>query len=141
MQFNLTFHGEPVPFQRPRFNGKFVFNDKRYSNYKAQLAGEIKYQFAQFIQLPPPANTKERSLFLQANRYRLKVKAYRSRNTGDVDNFLKTVQDALQDSGLIFDDSQLDKVIAEKFIDRMMPRIEFTLTKIQNTEQMKILES
>ena len=141
MQFSLIFHGEPVPNFRPRFNGKFAYNDKRYMNYKAQLAAEIKYLFREYITRPPAPNTPARSQYLQANRYKLSVKAFRSCNRGDVDNFLKTIQDALQDSGLILDDSQLDKVIAEKFIDKMRPRIEFTLTKLQNTEQMKLLES
>jgi Holliday junction resolvase RusA-like endonuclease len=139
MQFAFTFPGEPVPFQRPRFNGKFVFNDKRYSNYKSNFSAAIKHYFENDIKPSPKTGTKERALFLNQNRYRLKVKAYRSANRGDIDNFIKTVQDALQDSGLIADDAQIDKVVGTKFIDKINPRIEFILEQTQSQEQFKFL--
>ncbi len=135
MQFKLVFYGEPVPAQRPRFSRKTgrAYTPPAYSNYKSQLAGEIHYQFRKFISPPPPTGSKERRDYFKANRYKLSVKAYRSRDTGDIDNFIKTVMDALKDSGLILNDSQIRRLVdSDILIDKISPRIEFTLTKMQN---------
>jgi Holliday junction resolvase RusA-like endonuclease len=134
----FTFYGEPVPFQRPRFNGRFAFNDTRYSAYKKDLATAVQKECRGQITPAPEPNTKARSLFLNTNRYKLRVRAYRSRNTGDVDNFVKTVLDALQDSGVIADDCQVDKIIGEKFIDKVCPRISFLLEQTQSQEQFQL---
>lgn len=138
MQFELIHHGNPVPFTRPRFHKGRGFNDPRYENYKKALAGAIYGEFFPYIQPAPEKGSPERSRFLNFNRFNLEVKAYRAKNTGDVDNYIKTVQDALQDSGLILDDSQIDKVVGEKFIDKFHPRIEFVLTQTQSWEQFKL---
>jgi len=50
-------------------------------------------------------------------------------NRGDIDNFIKTVQDALQDAGVVADDAQIDSVSGVKLIDKNNPRIEIELIK------------
>lgn len=127
MKITMTYPGNPVPFSRPRFNGKQSFNDPKYAQYKRSLSAFINREYGYFAWDIPKAGDKKRSKYLAANRYHLTVRAFRDENRGDVDNFLKTVQDALQDAGVIADDSQIDSIKAEKFIDKENPRIEFEL--------------
>lgn len=123
---------------RPRFHGKRGFNDPRYENYKKALSMGIYAQFFIHVKKAPETGSKERSRFLNFNRYTLDVKAYRSRNTGDVDNYVKAAQDALQDSGLILDDCQIDRITGEKFIDKFRPRLEVILVQTQSWEQHQL---
>lgn len=129
MKISFTYPGNPVPFSRPRFNGKHGYNDPKYSQYKRSLSRAINAAYGYITWGIPPAGDKNRSKYLAANRYHLTVRAYRSENRGDVDNFVKTVQDALQDAGVIADDCQIDSISAEKFLDKANPRIEFELEK------------
>lgn len=45
----------------------------------------------------------------------------------DLATAIKAVQDALQDSGVLADDSQIDSVSGGKFIDKQNPRLQFHL--------------
>ncbi len=95
--------------------------------------------FLDQLPTPPAAGSKERSDYLANNRYALIVKVYRSVNRGDLDNYVKTVLDAMQDAGLFADDSQIDRITGEKFIDRENPRIVFTLKQTCGVDQKRLI--
>ena len=129
MIIEFTFGGEPVPAMRPRVAGRRAYTPPKYKKYKEALANAIKKEYGYFSWDIPEPNSKERTKYLANNRYILSVNVYRRTNRGDADNFLKSVQDALQDSGVIADDSQIDRATVEKFIDKENPRIELILEK------------
>ena len=60
----------------------------------------------------------------------LTMNAYRPRRAGDTDNLLKITQDSLE--GICYEnDSQIAKIIAERFDDKLNPRIEVKLEKYE----------
>lgn len=82
----------------------------------------------------------EKSFYLQCNIYRNKnitglfeihLHVYYDSNRADLDNSLKIILDCLQKVNAIKNDNNCVKIIAEKFIDKIKPRIEFTLKPIQ----------
>ena len=55
------------------------------------------------------------------------VKVFRAQRSGDLDNRLKCLLDALQ--GVVYrKDSQVQKIIAERFEDKHHPRVEVSIT-------------
>jgi len=57
---------------------------------------------------------------------------YRVRRTGDLDNFLAAVGDALQRSAVIANDSQIESWDgSRKLLDPKNPRVEITLTEME----------
>lgn len=118
---------------RPRFNGKRAFNDPKYSAYKKGLAAGLNAVAGFFSwDFPAPAS-KERSKWLQENRYQLAVQVYSSARRGDLSNFIKCIEDALQDAGVIADDVQIDGYLEPTFktIDKANPRVEIQLYKAE----------
>ena len=78
----------------------------------------------------------EKSFFLQCGKYRnkkidtffeLHLDVYFPSNRQDLDNSLKIVLDCLQDCNAITNDRNCTKIVANKFIDKLNPRIEFKL--------------
>lgn len=126
----LTHLGEPVPASRPRFAKGRTYNDPKYTKYKKALIKALKEQYGFWAWDIPSAGDKARSKYLAKYRYELIVNVYRSKNTGDIDNHVKSVMDSLTQSGVIGDDSQIDKVIANKFIDKNKPRVYLALKQI-----------
>lgn len=88
----------------------------------------------------PPLKKWEESFFMQCGKYRdLKIDTffeyhckvfYPSMRT-DLDNHCKIVLDAMQKAKVITNDNRCVKIIAEKFIDKVNPRIEFKLVTIE----------
>ena len=83
----------------------------------------------------------EKSFYLQCNQYRnknieglfeLKLKVYYDSNRADLDNSLKVILDCLQKVNAIKNDNNCIRILAEKFIDKASPRIEFSLTEVNN---------
>ena len=81
----------------------------------------------------------EKSFFLQCNQYRNKnikglfeihLAVFYSSQRPDLDNCLKIVLDCLQSCKAIKNDRNCIKIIAEKFIDKVNPRIEFEIIEI-----------
>ena len=110
---------ELVPFKRPRFNGRKVFNDPKYTackdalglialkamNGASPLSGAIKISVTVSRNLEPS-----------------------SRNFGDADNHLKSVLDAL--NGICYvDDAQV--TVAEVTLQRGVPNVEIELEELQ----------
>lgn len=60
---------------------------------------------------------------------------YFSSNRKDLDGAFKLVLDTLQASKTITNDRNCVKIVANKFIDKNNPRIEFTLVEVNGIEQ------
>jgi Holliday junction resolvase RusA-like endonuclease len=124
-------HGEPVPAARARSGQGRTYTPEKYRAYKEGLATALMARFREILpEIPGTRIPKERKKYLDQNRYRVEITVYRSKRTGDWDNFAKSVCDALQDAGLIADDSQIDEGHCWKRIDKTNPRIEFELERI-----------
>ena len=81
----------------------------------------------------------EKSFYLQCNQYRnknitglfeLHLQVYYDSNRADLDNSLKIILDCLQKVNAIKNDNNCIKIVAEKFIDKQKPRIEFYIKKV-----------
>lgn len=82
----------------------------------------------------------EKNFFLQCGKYRnakiegyfeLYIDVYFTTQSHDLDNTLKIVLDCLQTIRAIKNDNRCVKIVAQKFIDKMDPRIEFTIKEIE----------
>lgn len=105
---------EGYPCQRPRL-GKYgnTHNTSKYHNYKKQLALSLKslginahnyeYVCIRFYYAYPKSTPKKNRIDLEPMRGKY-----------DIDNLIKTFLDALQDSGIISNDSCICGVYAEK---------------------------
>lgn len=130
MSISFVFPGAPVPAMRPRHSRNGTYNPKRYTAYKKAFSEALKQKFGHLAKQVPPAGSKERTAYLASHRYRLIVEVHRLACRGDADNFLKTVQDAIQQAGIIGDDSQFDEVYCRKLMDKQNPRISFCLERL-----------
>lgn len=87
----------------------------------------------------PGLNAYEQSFYMQVGKYRnlmidgffeLEIRVYFSSMSHDLDNSLKVVLDCLQYTKTIKNDNKCVKIVAEKFIDKNNPRIEFRLIEV-----------
>lgn len=78
----------------------------------------------------------EKSFYLQCNLYRnanikglfeFNVDVYYPNNRADLDNSLKIILDSLQQVKAIENDNKCVLIVARKFVDKLNPRIEFSL--------------
>lgn len=78
----------------------------------------------------------EKSFYLQCNLYRnanikglfeFNVDVYYPNNRADLDNSLKIILDSLQQVKAIENDNKCVLIVARKFVDKVNPRIEFSL--------------
>ena len=67
--------------------------------------------------------------------FELYVDVYFQSNQPDLDNSLKGLLDCLQNCKAIKNDRNCVKIIANKFIDKNNPRIEFTIVEVNGIEQ------
>ena len=82
----------------------------------------------------------EKSFYLQCNIYRnknikglfeLTINVYNSSQRPDLDNSFKIVLDCLQTAKAIENDRNCIKIVAQKFVDKLNPRVEFSLIEIK----------
>lgn len=85
----------------------------------------------------------EEKFYLQCGAYRnrniqgffeLYVDVYFHSNQPDLDNALKCLLDCLQGCRAIKNDRNCVKIVANKFIDKNNPRVEFTLVEVNGIE-------
>lgn len=118
MKIKFTAPIELVPFKRPRFNGRFVFNDPKYTACKDAL-GLIARKAMNGTE--PLKGAIKISVTVCRN-----IKPD-SRNFGDADNHLKTILDAL--NGVCYlDDAQV--VQAEVTLQQGAPCVTIELEEI-----------
>ena len=67
--------------------------------------------------------------------FELYADVYFQSNQPDLDNSLKGLLDCLQGCKAIKNDRNCVKIVANKFIDKHNPRIEFTLVEVNGIEQ------
>ena len=119
----------PRPAPRPRLGKYGAYNESWYTSYKKELILKIKTSglakldysilYIQFG-LPYPKTVKG------GEKMRIEGAPHRNDN-GDVDNFIKPVKDALQQSGLINNDCQFYLVCGEKTYTKSSGFIFFAL--------------
>lgn len=125
-------------------------NEKTYP--KVTIRGEVVSKSNQYkiIKIGGHASLKkskavvefEKSFFLQnplrnmnfTGFFEFYLDAFLSSNRKDLDNTLKVVLDCLQSSGTIKNDRQCVKIVAQKFVDKANPRVEFTITPVEGIE-------
>lgn len=85
----------------------------------------------------------ESKFYLQCGAYRgrnitgffeLYIDVYFHSNQPDLDNALKSTLDCLQACKAIKNDRNCVKIVAQKFIDKNNPRIEFTIVEVTGIE-------
>lgn len=86
----------------------------------------------------------EKKFYLQCGAYRNKkikgffelyIDVYFSSNRPDLDNALKSTLDCLQMCKAITNDRNCVKIVANKFIDRIRPRLEFTIVEVNGVQE------
>ena len=87
----------------------------------------------------PDLSRYEKSFYLQCNIYRnknfkglfgLKISVFNESQRPDLDNSFKIVLDCLQSCKAITNDRNCVRIEAEKFVDKMNPRIEFEIIEV-----------
>jgi len=85
-------------------------------------------------------NQYERDFYIQCNFYRNRniksyfefhVKVFYPSQRSDLDNSLKVILDCLQKCKAIENDNKCCKIVAEKYLDKINPRIEFEIVEIK----------
>jgi Holliday junction resolvase RusA-like endonuclease len=128
----FTYPGQPVPAMRARVTSRGTFNPEKYTRYRRGLAIAIRSEFQHLIPDAPVPGSKARAAFLRAHRYRLIADFYlEDHRPVDSDNLAKCLMDALQDSGIIQNDSQIDETTIRKHHGHESPRVVFTLEELQ----------
>ena len=86
----------------------------------------------------------EQKFYLQCGAYRNKniqgffelyVDVYFHSNQPDLDNSLKCLLDCLQTCKAIKNDRNCVKIVANKFVDKNNPRIEFTIVEVKGVQE------
>ena len=87
----------------------------------------------------PGLKAYEQTFFIQVGKYRnlmiegffeLHLRVYFSSMSHDLDNCLKIILDCLQYTKTIKNDNKCVRIVADKFVDKVNPRIEFKLVEI-----------
>lgn len=80
----------------------------------------------------------EKDFYIQCNQYRnanidgyfqFEMQVYYPNQRSDLDNSLKVVLDCLQMVGAFPNDNKCTRIVLDKFLDKLNPRIEFTIKK------------
>lgn len=81
----------------------------------------------------------EKDFYIQCNQYRNKniegyfefyIDVYYPNQKSDLDNAMKVVLDSLQKVNAIKNDNKCVKIVANKFLDKNNPRIEFEIKEV-----------
>jgi Holliday junction resolvase RusA-like endonuclease len=92
----------------------------------------------------PAVKKFESDFFLQCGAYRnrnisnyfeLYLDVYFPSDRQDLDNSLKICLDCLQSCKVIKNDRQCVKIVAQKFVDKNNPRIEFSIVEVRGIER------
>lgn len=83
-------------------------------------------------------STYEKNFYIQCrNRnaafsgyFEMELKVFYPNQRADLDNSLKIILDCLQKCKVILNDNKCVKIVAEKYLDKEKPRVEFTITKV-----------
>lgn len=104
-------------------------------NFKSKATGKQHSSLAK----TKATRDYEKSFVLQCNKYRnanitgpfsIDMDVYFPTRRSDLDNCIKSVLDCLQSVGAYANDNECVRILANKFLDKDRPRIEFTLKQI-----------
>lgn len=88
----------------------------------------------------PALKKYEQDFFIQCNEYRDKniegyfefhVKVFYQSQRQDLDNAMKILLDCLQSCKAIKNDNKCVKIVAEKYLDKNNPRVEFEIIEVK----------
>jgi len=94
------------------------------NNYLYKTSALVAYENSFYIQCKHYRNTEI------AGYFELHIRVFYPNQRADLDNSLKVVLDCLAKVKAIVNDNKCVKIVAEKFLDKKDPRIEFSLIKI-----------
>jgi len=115
MEKTLILGNTPSKSNCYRIGGKFLY----------KTASLKKYENDFYIQLP----AKWRNKMIEGY-FEFYMDVYYPSQRADLDNSLKVVLDCLQHTKTIKNDNKCIKIVAQKFLDKTNPRIEFNIVKI-----------
>lgn len=107
--FAATFNRPPVAATRPRICRGRAYNDEKYSEYKAWLSQRIRQRFPHLV-IKWPTNEKAKAALRKAElkkRYIISYTICIDKDTGDRDNYDKTICDAIEQAGIIANDKTI----------------------------------
>jgi len=120
MIFTTTIPGPPVPKGRPRV----VRNRKTGKMHGVTPPRTRRYESSAALIIRAAASVQRWKC--TSEPVELEVRVYRHQLRGDLDNFVKAVEDSA--NGILWDDdSQVVKIDAAMFLDRKRPRTEVTV--------------
>jgi Holliday junction resolvase RusA-like endonuclease len=132
--FKFSVPCEPKGKSRPRFNGKFVYSDKRQVNWENMFA---LYSAEHRPDKPLEGPLSLSILFVLNRPKRLQRKKDHDGllpcdKKPDLDNCIKSVQDSLNDQGWWHDDAQVARIVTGKaYSEKGMPaRIEVQISQM-----------
>jgi len=105
------------------------------NSYKIVLINGDYYSLAK----TPALKNYEKMFYIQCHKYRnaniagyfeLYLKVFYHSQRSDLDNSLKIILDCLQNVKAIKNDNKCIKIVAEKFLSKDAPRIEFLINEI-----------
>ena len=105
-------------------NYKIVYRAGHASIGKSDTVENYEQTF--FLQVKPPY----RGLLIKGF-FELYVRVYFETQSPDLDNSLKTILDCLQYTKTIKNDNKCVKIVAEKYVDKINPRVEFKIVELQ----------
>jgi Holliday junction resolvase RusA-like endonuclease len=134
---------EPIPLRElPTVKQVILGNVPSKSNcYRIitfRSKDETKKQGHASLAKTPELKKYENDFYLQAHRFRnlniddlfeIEIDVYYPTQRSDLDNSLKVVLDCLQVINAIKNDNKCTRIIANKFLDKARPRIEFIIKK------------
>lgn len=91
----------------------------------AKTVAMKRYEDSFYIQLPPVLRNQ-----LITSYFEFYVDVFYPSQRADLDNSLKVVLDCLQKAKAIKNDNKCVKIVAQKFLDKNNPRIEFEIRPI-----------
>lgn len=111
---DFTFIGPPVPYVRMTRTGIWTKAAQNYLGYKEALAEALKSKYPALVlpEPPPTSQKKERAAYNKEHRqatYELEVHVILHRERGDGDNYFKTVADALEHAGILWNDKRIKR--------------------------------
>ena len=88
----------------------------------------------------PALKQYEKDFYIQCNQYRdknidgyfeFRVKVFYQSQRQDLDNAMKILLDCLQSCNAIKNDNKCVKIVAEKYLDKNNPRVEFEILEVK----------
>jgi Holliday junction resolvase RusA-like endonuclease len=138
----FEFKGRPVGYKSMSNRGNWHPDIKRYHAYREDLTAFIVKQirageWSDWMYPPKRSDKDAWSAYLKKYRFSIFIRVYRATEVGDLTNYLKAIEDSIEQAGLIANDSKIVEhhdLPAIKFgmeVDSKNPRILVQLMRIK----------